>query len=72
MEITFSDTGKVISKDILDKIFKPFFTTRDNGNGLGLWIVANEVERNNGTIQAFGEGSRKFIVTLPQGSSINE
>ncbi|MHB1405069.1 MAG: cache domain-containing protein [Desulfitobacteriaceae bacterium] len=72
VEITFSDTGKTISKDIVDKIFKPFFTTRNNGTGLGLWIVSNEVERNNGTIQAFGEDSRKFIVILPQVSLKNE
>lgn len=72
VKITFSDTGKAISMDIQDKIFEPFFTTRNNGTGLGLWIVANEVSKNNGTIQAFGEDSRKFIVTLQQERSKND
>ena len=72
LEITFSDTGKTISKDIVNKIFEPFFTTRNNGTGLGLWIVADEIAKNNGTIQAFGEDNKKFIVILPQEKTDDE
>ncbi|MHB1392080.1 MAG: cache domain-containing protein [Clostridia bacterium] len=72
VEINFYDSGKTISKEIVDKIFEPFFTTRNNGTGLGLWIVSNEVLKNNGTIQAYYEDTKKFIIILPQEKSNDE
>lgn len=67
--IEVQDTGMGIEEDVLQDIFNPFFTTKGNnkGNGLGLYIVYNETNKMNGTIEVeskVGEGS-KFKLTLP-------
>jgi len=48
--IHISDTGCGISKEDLQKIFNPFFTTKSFGTGLGLSIVFQIVKENNGII----------------------
>lgn len=50
--LTVSDTGEGIPADALDRIFNPFFTTKDTGTGLGLSIVHRIVEAHGGTITA--------------------
>ncbi|MDB5296004.1 MAG: two-component system sensor histidine kinase [Phycisphaerales bacterium] len=55
------DTGPGIPPDVLDKVFNPFFTTKDTGTGLGLSIVHRIVEAHDGTItvvNADGGGAR--------------
>ncbi len=51
--VQIEDTGCGIPTDILDKIFNPFFTTRqaEGGTGLGLSIVKSIVEQHNGKIE---------------------
>lgn len=51
MEFEFSDTGTGISRDIADKVFDPFFTTREEGIGLGLTIVHKIVSTHAGVIK---------------------
>ena len=50
VEITFSDNGPGIPKDIQDKVFIPNFTTKNTGAGLGLAISKNIVEGSGGKI----------------------
>jgi signal transduction histidine kinase len=50
--LTVRDTGPGIPPQILDRIFNPFFTTKDSGTGLGLAIVHRVVEAHDGTISA--------------------
>jgi nitrogen fixation/metabolism regulation signal transduction histidine kinase len=50
MEITISDNGPGIPEDIREKIFRPNFTTKSNGNGLGLAISKHIVEGSGGRI----------------------
>ena len=50
MEITISDNGPGIPADIQEKIFRPNFTTKSNGNGLGLAISKHIVEGSAGRI----------------------
>ncbi len=66
-EIVFSDTGHGIPEDLLETIFKPFFTTRHNGTGLGLPIVASIVRVHGGEIYARNRanGGASFRVLLP-------
>ena len=67
-DIVISDTGHGISKDIVDKIFLPFFTTKERGTGLGLAIVHKIVVSHGGTISV--ESSDKgtmFRMRLPVG-----
>jgi signal transduction histidine kinase len=46
------DTGYGLSDAIRERLFSPFFTTKNDGNGLGLWISVGLVERYGGAIQA--------------------
>ena len=51
IEVTFSDTGVGIPQEAMLKLFKPFFTTRDTGTGLGLTITKRIIEGNGGKIE---------------------
>ena len=67
IEIAFKDTGNGIRHEVRDKIFYPFFTTKDRGSGLGLAIVHRIIEEHRGEIKVeskINEGS-KFIIHLP-------
>lgn len=46
------DTGSGLSEETLSRLFQPFFTTRPDGNGLGLWISLGLVERYGGEMSA--------------------
>ena len=62
------DTGKGMPSEVLDKIFHPFFTTKDKGTGLGLAVIHKIITDHHGTVtvdSAAGEGST-FTVRLPQ------
>ena len=65
--ITVKDTGRGISPDALPRIFKPFFTTRKEGTGLGLSLASGIVQSHGGTIGAhsiLGQGTQ-FRIQLP-------
>lgn len=49
--LKFTDNGIGISREAMKAIFKPFHTTKSNGNGLGLFIVRNIVREYNGRIE---------------------
>ncbi|MBA7706618.1 Adaptive-response sensory-kinase SasA [subsurface metagenome] len=64
LTISISDTGEGISKENLDKIFQPLFTTKQKGIGLGLTVTKRLVEANAGRIEVNskkGEGSTFFL-----------
>ncbi|HJW27874.1 MAG TPA: ATP-binding protein, partial [Saprospiraceae bacterium] len=67
IEICISDTGKGINKDILDKLFQPFFTTKPKGTGLGLAITKQLIEQHGGTISAENNpgGGAIFRIKIP-------
>ena len=67
MEISFSDTGGGISKENIQKIFEPLFSTKKRGTGLGLSVCAMLVERHSGKIDVQSEADKgtTFIVKLP-------
>ena len=62
-----SDTGGGFKPGIAEKLFEPFFSTKEQGLGLGLSISQAIVSGHNGTIQAENndEGGATFHVTLP-------
>lgn len=67
VEIRFSDNGIGIEPSALNKIFNPFYTTKEKGTGLGLAIVHNIIESHNGTIEVRSRRNRgtTFLITLP-------
>ncbi len=66
IEVTIADTGPGIPKDIVDKVFEPFFTTRQSGTGLGLPIVKKKLEAMDGRIDLkTGPNGTRFILHLP-------
>jgi signal transduction histidine kinase len=65
--VVVSDTGRGIPAQLLSNIFRPFFTTKGNGTGLGLSLARRIVEEHHGRIEVssvVGKGSR-FEVLLP-------
>ena len=67
--ITVSDSGRGISGEALEKIFEPFYTTKDKGTGLGLAIVFNIINKHKGNIRIQSEEGKgtTFTITLPKG-----
>ena len=67
MAIIVSDEGKGIAPEHLPNIFRPFFTTKGHGTGLGLSLARRMVESHGGTItvdSTLGQGTQ-FTVLLP-------
>ncbi len=65
--ITVSDNGKGIPREIQDKLFKPNFTTKSSGMGMGLAISSSIIKSMDGTIwfsTRENEGS-KFFIKVP-------
>lgn len=62
------DTGKGIPPDVLPNIFRPFFTTKGNGTGLGLSLARRVVEDHGGWLTATSEQGKgsEFSLTLPK------
>jgi len=70
LEIRISDTGPGIPKEMQDKIFNPFFTTKEVGKGTGQGLTITHsiiVNKHGGTINFESEQGKgtTFIITLP-------
>jgi len=65
--VTVADEGKGIAPEILPNIFRPFFTTKGHGTGLGLSLARRIVESHGGTISVRSEVGKgtQFDVRLP-------
>jgi signal transduction histidine kinase len=51
-ELSVQDTGPGLAPAVQERLFRPFFTTKNDGNGLGLWISQGLLERYGGSITA--------------------
>jgi signal transduction histidine kinase len=65
--VSVCNTGVGIPADLRERIFQPFFTTKNRGTGLGLAIARQIVESHRGTIRAESDGrtETRFVVELP-------
>ena len=69
VKVEIADTGSGIPEEDIDKIFAPFFTTKEPGKGTGLGLAVSQtiIKNNGGAIychSTLGEGAA-FIITLP-------
>ena len=78
MRVTICDTGTGIDRATVNRIFEPFFTTKpETGTGLGLWVVAQLLERNKGNVRVWssrrpGASGTAFSVFLPLSESAKD
>ena len=70
--VTVEDSGPGVPPGLREQIFNPFFTSKKDGVGLGLSIVAKIVDDHRGTIRLDGNTTRgaRFVVFLPTATSI--
>ncbi|MGB9071036.1 MAG: ATP-binding protein [Terriglobales bacterium] len=67
VELAVADTGQGVSHEVKERLFLPYFSTKQRGTGLGLAIVGRIVEEHHGSIRVEENkpvGSR-FVVELP-------
>jgi signal transduction histidine kinase len=57
--ISISDSGQGISKEDMDKIFVPFYTTREGGSGIGLSLARNIMRMHRGSIQVHSDQGKQ-------------
>ncbi|MEA3396628.1 MAG: GAF domain-containing protein, partial [Chloroflexota bacterium] len=71
--MTISDTGHGISPEHLTRAFEPFFSTKEKGTGLGLFVSHNIVRRHGGeiTVQSKVGAGTTFTVRLPAARDAN-
>jgi PAS domain S-box-containing protein len=71
MRITFTDSGMGMDRSTMRRIYEPFFTTKiDTGTGLGMWVLAQLVDRHHGHVNVWstqrpGRSGTTFSVFLP-------
>lgn len=71
--IEVRDTGSGIPPELQTRIFKPFFTTRPGGSGLGLAVCAQVVRDHGGRIEVRSQpGDTRFLVHWPQHAAARE
>jgi signal transduction histidine kinase len=63
------DNGPGFDPSLKERLFAPYFTTKDSGTGLGLAIVKRIVTDHGGKIDAFSEpgAGARFVIELPVG-----
>jgi nitrogen fixation/metabolism regulation signal transduction histidine kinase len=67
VELAVSDTGSGLTDEMRERLFLPYFSTKQRGTGLGLAIAAKIIQEHQGTIRAERNlpAGAKFIVELP-------
>jgi two-component system nitrogen regulation sensor histidine kinase GlnL len=74
VKVCVSDTGCGMSSESLERIFTPFYTTKDEGTGLGLSVVHGIVTEHGGSIYVESAPGLEttFVITLPIASRLSE
>ena len=69
--LKISDSGPGMQREIIEKIYDPFFTTKNRGTGLGLSIVHNIIKEHGGHLEVESEPGKgsTFAVGLPAGEA---
>ena len=67
VELTVADTGSGLTDDMRERLFLPYFSTKQRGTGLGLSIAAKIIQEHQGSIRAEknSPAGARFIIELP-------
>ena len=67
LAVVIEDTGCGMSPDVRNRVFSPFFTTKENGTGLGLPVTRKIIEDHGGTLELESQASvgTRFTLRLP-------
>jgi len=73
IELTIADTGSGLTAEMRERLFLPYFSTKQRGTGLGLAIAAKIIQEHQGTIRAEKNepAGAKFIVELRPASALD-
>jgi two-component system NtrC family sensor kinase len=70
VRVAFRDTGPGVPPELRDKVFQPFFTTKDagRGSGLGLAVSARILQEHQGVLRLDQDvsGGAAFVLELPR------
>ncbi|MDE3200190.1 MAG: HAMP domain-containing protein [Acidobacteriota bacterium] len=68
IEMRVADSGEGLTQEECERLFTPYYTTKQHGTGLGLAIVQSVIADHNGTIAVESHAGRgaTFIITLPR------
>jgi C4-dicarboxylate-specific signal transduction histidine kinase len=58
-EVTFSDNGPGISREVATRVFEPMFTTKEGGRGMGLTLARALVQQSGGKMDVVVDGRRR-------------
>ncbi len=74
VELTVADTGSGLTDDMRERLFLPYFSTKQRGTGLGLAIAAKIIQEHGGTIRAEknSPAGARFIVELRPANSATD
>jgi signal transduction histidine kinase len=64
LQISIKDTGTGIPKEFIEMIMKPYFTTKNGGNGLGLAITKEIISSLKGTIEIASEKEFGTVIAI--------
>ncbi|MFC2160910.1 ATP-binding protein [Acidobacteriota bacterium] len=64
LKLVIQDTGTGIGQDMLNRIFEPYFSTKDVGTGLGLPIAKKIIEDHKGSIEAMSQKNKATTITI--------
>jgi len=67
VSLEIADTGKGIDKDVANKLFTPFFSSKPNGQGIGLTIIREILQNHNCTfsLRTYPDGLTRFRIVFP-------
>jgi nitrogen fixation/metabolism regulation signal transduction histidine kinase len=74
VELVVADSGHGVTRELKEKLFLPYFSTKERGTGLGLAIVSRIIEEHQGSVRVeenYPVGAR-FIVELPVASAVEQ